>query len=517
MTPSGQPVRLSLRSGLLSASKALALAALGSCAMGAASPQVTAVRFWSLGEVTRVAIETTAEASYHAERLDKPDRLFLDLAGVRRQDGTRGLQVIPVGDRLVKQIRIALMQANTTRVVLDLAAPAEYSISQLKNPDRIMIELRLAGQGTPAPPARSVTGSHTLSEPAPPPAEPTPTPFAPPRVVPPAPIPMAPAARWPKPAPLSTPEPIARSTPPPAMKQPPVAKQPPVSKQPPVAVAAAPRAVSKPDDTGTMSASEAAETALAAKRDSHGDRSLIRTLGLKLDRVVIDPGHGGHDTGTIGPTGLMEKNLVLDVAKRLGALITQRLGSEVIYTRADDAFVSLEERTRLANDKKADLFLSIHANSSQTTRIAGSETFYLNFTTSPDALEVAARENATSMTSIHELQTLVQKIALNEKVQESRELASIVQRALYSGLPRNRSFRNRGVKKAPFVVLIGAQMPSVLAEIAFVSNPKDEALLKRPDYRAKIAEALLKGVSQYADALSHLEVARQRQAASQTQ
>ncbi len=226
--------------------------------------------------------------------------------------------------------------------------------------------------------------------------------------------------------------------------------------------------------------------------------------------MVIDPGHGGHDTGTIGPTGFMEKELVLDVAHRLGALITQRLGSEVVYTRSDDTFIPLEERTNIANDKKADLFLSIHANSSQLPHIAGSETFYLNFTTSEEALEVAARENATSQTSIHDLQTLVQRIALNEKVQESRELANILQRAMYSGLPRNRSFKNRGIKKAPFVVLIGAQMPSVLAEIAFLSNPKDESLLKKPDYRQKVAEALFRGVSQYADALSHLQVARQR-------
>jgi N-acetylmuramoyl-L-alanine amidase len=510
MSTTGQTVRSAFRPGLLSASKALLLAALGSCAVGAASPQVTAVRFWSLGDVTRIAIETTQEASYHAERLDHPDRVFLDLQGVRRQEGTHGLQVIPVGDKLVKQIRIAMVQADIVRVVLDLETYAEYSISQLRNPERIMIELRLAGQGTPTPPARSVTGSRTLVEPAPErPAveQPAETPAEPPRVVPPAPIPLAPAAKWPKPVPLATPEPVAvaRNTPPPA--RPPARHHtaaPSATPKPPEVAASTP-----PRDTG--------EKALAAKRDSRGDRSLIRALGLKLDRVVIDPGHGGHDTGTIGPTGLMEKDLVLDVAKRLGALIAQRLGSEVIYTRTDDTFVPLEERTRLANDKKADLFLSIHANSSRTSRIGGPETFYLNFTTSADALEVAARENATSTTSIHELQDLVQKITLNEKVQESRELANIVQHALYNGLPRNRSLRNRGVKKAPFVVLIGAQMPSVLAEIAFVSNPKDEALLKRPDYRQKIAEALLKGVSQYADALSHLEVARQRQAASQNQ
>ena len=502
-----------LRSARLPALKALALlAALAACSM-AASPQITAVRFWSLGEVTRVAIETDSEAQYHVERIDSPDRIFLDLTGVRRQPGTRGMQVIPVNDRLLKQIRIALAQPGVIRVVLDLEARADYSISQLTNPDRIMIELRMAGHGTAMPPEHSITGSHVIEQ-SPPEPTPAPTPLPPIRVSPgsalrpePPKIVMAAATGVSSTEPrasasgLPSPTPVRRRpAPPPAVKPEPVV----IAKAEPDPVAP----ITRPPSSAVPAAPE--ETALAAKRDSHGDRSLIRALGLKLDRVVIDPGHGGHDTGTIGPTGFMEKELVLDVAHRLGALITQRLGSEVVYTRSDDTFIPLEERTNIANDKKADLFLSIHANSSQLPHIAGSETFYLNFTTSEEALEVAARENATSQTSIHDLQTLVQRIALNEKVQESRELANILQRAMYSGLPRNRSFKNRGIKKAPFVVLIGAQMPSVLAEIAFLSNPKDESLLKKPDYRQKVAEALFRGVSQYADALSHLQVARQR-------
>jgi N-acetylmuramoyl-L-alanine amidase len=255
--------------------------------------------------------------------------------------------------------------------------------------------------------------------------------------------------------------------------------------------------------------------ALAAQRDSHGDRSMIRALGLKLGRVVLDPGHGGQDAGTIGPGGLEEKTLVLDVAQRLGVLITQRLGSEVVFTRTDDTYVPLEARTALANEKRADLFLSIHANSSKLRGISGSEAYFLNFTTSASALEVAARENASSEQSIHELQSLLQKIALKEKVQESREFAATIQRSLYAGLWDAKGIKNRGVKQAPFVVLIGAQMPSVLAEIAFLSNPKDEAQLKRPEYRQKVAEALYKGVSQYAGTLSHFQVARGKGAEGQ--
>jgi N-acetylmuramoyl-L-alanine amidase len=228
-------------------------------------------------------------------------------------------------------------------------------------------------------------------------------------------------------------------------------------------------------------------------------------LGLKVGRIVLDPGHGGHDTGTIGPGGLKEKDLVLDIALRLGQLITERMGAEVIYTRTDDTFVPLETRTEIANEAKADLFLSIHANSSRLRTAAGPETFYLNFTTDPNALEVAARENAPSTRSIHELQDLVLKIARKEKVQESREFAASIQKALYSGL---RSGKNRGVKKAPFVVLIGAQMPSVLVEVAFLSNPREERLLKQPDYRQRLAEALYRGLFQYASTLSHFQLAR---------
>jgi N-acetylmuramoyl-L-alanine amidase len=510
MRPASFVVPARFRSGLLSASM---LAILAGHALAQTSlPRITAVRFWSLGEVTRVAIETDGEAAYHAERIDTPDRLFLDLTGVRRPAGTHGVQVIPVGDGLVKQIRIAAMQPGVTRVVMDLTGAHEYSVSQLTTPDRIIVELHMAGQGPGAPPVRSVTGSHSLAEPLETPAPPKPEVRAERRSepLPPAPPKLeAVPVKKPETTLASKAEPRADARPD-GLAAPFV--PPPAARRQPAPLPEPPRIA---PERAKLDSKAPFEAALAAQRNSNGDRSLIRTLGLKLDRVVLDPGHGGHDTGTIGPGGFMEKNLVLDVAKRLGKLVTAKLGSEVVYTRSDDTFIPLEERTQIANDRKADLFLSIHANSSRTPKIAGSETFYLNFSTSEDALEVAARENATSQTSIHELQTLVQKITLNEKVQESREFASIVQKALYAGIPRNRTQKNRGVKKAPFVVLIGAQMPSVLAEIAFLSNPRDESLLKRPEYRQRIAEALFKAISQYSAALSHFQVARQQPSASQ--
>jgi N-acetylmuramoyl-L-alanine amidase len=253
--------------------------------------------------------------------------------------------------------------------------------------------------------------------------------------------------------------------------------------------------------TADLEIREAAPTA-------HGDRSLIRALGLKIGRIVIDPGHGGHDTGTIGPNGLEEKDLVLDVGRRLGKLLETRLGAEVVYTRKDDTFIPLETRTAIANKQRADLFISIHANSSHDSAARGVETYYLNFTSSPEALEVAARENAVSEKSIYELQDLVKKIALKEKIEESREFAGDVQESLHNGLAaKSPAIRDRGVKKAPFIVLIGANMPSILAEISFVSNPTDEHRLETGEYRQQIADSLYRGIARYANGLSGVKVA----------
>jgi N-acetylmuramoyl-L-alanine amidase len=251
-------------------------------------------------------------------------------------------------------------------------------------------------------------------------------------------------------------------------------------------------------------------------RVSEGERSLTRALGLKINRVVIDPGHGGFDQGTVGRHTLTEKDLVLDVAKRVGKLIEERMGSEVLYTRSDDTFIPLHARTELANQKKADLFLSIHANSSPHPKIGGIEVYYLNLTRSPDALDLAARENASSEKSVFELRDLIQTITMQDKVEESRDFASKVQGSLQTFETKyNPVAKNRGVKKAPFVVLIGASMPSILAEIGFLSNAREEQLLKRSDHRQRLAEALYQGLSRYAQSLSHFQVAQRASAGSQ--
>jgi N-acetylmuramoyl-L-alanine amidase len=233
-----------------------------------------------------------------------------------------------------------------------------------------------------------------------------------------------------------------------------------------------------------------------------GSYSLARQLGLGARRIVVDAGHGGHDPGSIGPAGLQEKELVLDVALRLERLLRTELGAEVLLTRAGDVFIPLEERTAIANSKGADLFLSIHANSSRNSRSRGVETYFLNFAADPHAEEVAARENAISAGTLKDLQNLVKAITLNSKIDESRDFAASVQEAVLGNLrlhdPR---LPDRGVRTAPFYVLIGANMPSVLSEISFVSHPEDEKRLREAAHRQRIAEGLLAGVRAYLQAL----------------
>jgi N-acetylmuramoyl-L-alanine amidase len=486
--------------------------------------KVTAVRFWSLGDVTRISIEVSSEFKYHAERLSEPDRLFFDVQGARPGMVEKGMHVIPVGDALLKQIRVAETQPGVTRVVLDVEAqtPAvTYTASQLSDPDRLMVELRLAS------PAPSITGSVSgakilsqapLSSLAPDleaastvaakpvvAAKPAPRQFhAPPEdpTAPKSPDPSAAAIaamNLPKLEILTPPALVAsaKPIPPPASGR--IVLLPPPDQQASVA----------PQASLSTTPPKPHSEPLPAKANAAGDHSLTRALGLKLGRVVIDAGHGGNDAGTHGPSGLLEKDVVLDVAMKLGALLQERLGSEVVYTRSDDTYIPLEERTRIANDRKADLFLSIHANSSPYRTVGGVETYYLNFTTSKAALDLAAKENASSQSSIFDLKDVLAKIAMKDKIDESREFASTIQNSLFAlSNKNNAAAKNRGIKKAPFVVLIGASMPSVLAEIGFLTNATDEALLKKPEHRQKIAEALYKGVASYADSLSHFQMAK---------
>ena len=242
-----------------------------------------------------------------------------------------------------------------------------------------------------------------------------------------------------------------------------------------------------------------------------GGLSIARQLGLGVSRIVIDPGHGGHDPGAKGED-TTEAELVLDVALRLEKMLGKMPGVEVVLTRRDNQFVALQERTAIANREGADLFLSIHANASAVPSARGVETYFLNFASNQNAAAVAARENATSEQNMGVLQDVVKAIALNSKRDESRDFATYVQREMLESLRgANKTIKDLGVKQAPFVVLIGASMPSVLAEISFLTNPQEAKLLRSSGYRQRIAQALFEGIKDYQTSLKSAAATTQQQ------
>jgi N-acetylmuramoyl-L-alanine amidase len=465
-------------------------------------PRVRRIRASLNGDATRVTIDLENSVEFASGKIANPERIFFDLHGARLTPEVARDSIHVEGD-LLAAVRVAQNHAGVVRVVLDVNGVKDYNATLINNPPQLVIDLY--GNSFGAEPAQTASAKR------------------PQKVVAEDPSKNETAASS-----------GARQGQTVAAKN---------SGDPPAAASDAPPAAnSKTVVTGTLDRSSAEASSTPSPRNAlpsakngkskslksgspsekpdlirpasipqptrDGQSTLTRTLGLKIGRIVIDPGHGGHDTGTIGPTGLMEKDLCLDVALRLGKIIEQRLpGADVIYTRSDDTFVPLEERTNIANQAKADLFISIHANSSRDSGARGIETYYLTLKGSAEAMEVAARENATAQEGVHDLENLVKKIAQTEKIDESKEFAEDIQESLSKRmLHAGKSVKNRGVRKAPFVVLIGADMPSILTEISFLSNPADEKLLKQPEQRQKVAEGLFQGISSYLENMNSMTV-----------
>lgn len=221
--------------------------------------------------------------------------------------------------------------------------------------------------------------------------------------------------------------------------------------------------------------------------------TIARQLGLGIKKIVIDPGHGGEDPGAIGPGGIPEKEITLDIALKLKALLEQNSDLKVVLTRDKDVYVPLEVRTAIANSERADLFISIHANSTRNRNVSGFEVYTLNFTKDPHAIEIAASENAVSSKTIGELESLIKKIIMNTKKEESVNLAKSIE----SNFTKVTRVKSLGVKEAPFYVLIGAEMPSVLIEVGFLSNINDRERLCSENFRKNIAEGLFNGILSY--------------------
>jgi len=424
-----------------------------------------------LPDGVRLVVELESEVAYHQEEIANPRRLFFDLKNVKTVPALQDTS-LKFDDDVVKEVRLGRHPQNTTRLVVDLDGVSGYTVYPLYGPYRLVIDLRRSSAAAHVP-APAVGAS------APPPAMPAKAiaaVFAPP--------PMAPPKSEAPVMPVSTAARPSMPTPPP----------------PPIA-ATVDRSETKP--LPSKAAAPSSLPPVAPMANSNGTFSLSRQLGLGVSRVVIDAGHGGHDPGAHG-NGVNEAELTLDVALRLQKLL-EKAGVEVVMTRDTDVFIPLEERTAIANREGADLFLSIHANASRNVAAHGVETYFLNFATNPEAEAVAARENATSGQPMHSLPDIVKAIALNNKINESRELAETVQKSMVKRLaPKNRALKDLGVKQAPFVVLIGAAMPSVLAEISFVTNKQDGTLLKTQGYRQQIAQALMEAVQNYQQSLKRL-------------
>lgn len=466
-------------------------------------PRVRRVRAAANGDATRVTIDLEDSVQFVSKRIANPDRIFFDLHAARLTPEVARAN-IHVDGGLLTAVRVAQNHAGVVRVVLDVKGVKEYSALLTSNPTQLLIDLY--GSSPAAEPVRTARAKTTQKSAEPDSKE----------------NPTAPSGGTRSEQTIAANN-SAGDAGPASVQQ---AANPNraingaisgsngssagsqtsagIRNSLPSAKNARSRAVkaagnSKPD---------LVQPASTPLRTRDGQSTLTRTLGLKIGRIVIDPGHGGHDTGTIGPSGLMEKDLCLDVALRLGKIVEQRLpGADVLYTRSDDTFIPLEERTNIANQAKADLFISIHANSSRDQGARGIETYYLNLKGSAEAMEVAARENATAQGGVHELQDLVKKIAQTEKIDESKELAEDIQDSLAKRIQKSgKTIRNRGVRKAPFVVLIGADMPSILTEISFLSNPADEKLLKQPEQRQRVAEGLYQGMVSYLQSMNSVTV-----------
>ena len=463
------------------------------------------IRHWTTSDYTRIIIDLDAQTKFTRTRIDHPDRIFFDISNARLSKELLNKTFV-VSDEFLKQVRVAQNRSDVVRVVLDFAAIGDYAVFELHDPYRIVVDIH-GVRNEKAKTERSGIAVAQGEEPREKPIPMTPLPAPEPKQTQTAKVstpPPPPASRGEK-TPL-----IVEEIPATPAKPAPAKPAPAEIKSTSTAKAEEPKAAkTKPTEPLHSTSSDTPAPPKTAERTSRGDRTLTRVLGLKIGRIVIDPGHGGHDTGTVGRGGLMEKDLVLKVAHDLKKLLEDKLGAEVILTRNDDTFVSLEERTAIANQASADLFVSIHANSSTSRVTSGVETYYLDFARSDSEREVAARENATNVRNVRDLQSLVRMLQ-DEKSKESRELAAIVQKKLYGGARQLfPTARNRGVRSAPFVVLIGANMPSVLAEVAFISNPRDEKVLKQDANRVQLAQALFAGIESYMKTLGS-EMARNR-------
>ena len=445
-----------------------------------AAAQLTAIRREAIPGAVRVTIELDRETAFREDRLDGPPRVFLDFSNTNAAVTLTDRSMSFDGDA-VRHVRVGRPTPGVTRVVLDLDGAARYSVYPLYGPFRLVIDVERAAVAAARP---------SLAGPAPRPVERGAARGAPPRST----VAAAPALL---PSRAASPARELTSGAAEPRPTPGASWLPDVLPARTIAAAVASATRTAGPALAAPPAERPAASLAVPSMNTAGGYSLSRQLGLGISRVVIDPGHGGHDPGA-KVKGLNEADIVLDISQRLEKLLKRQPGVEVVLTRRSNVYVPLEERTAIANREGADLFLSVHANASENPKARGLETYYLNFAPSPEAERIAARENAGAARTMHALPEIVKAIALNNKIDESRDFAAIVQTSLVDRLRRsNRNTRDLGVKQAPFMVLIGATMPSILAEVSFITNDDESRLLKTSAYRQQIADALFQGIQRH--------------------
>ncbi len=400
---------------------------------------VLPVKYWSSESYTRVVIMASGPVNYKEVLLEKtpknPRRLYIDFKKSYIEPQYRA--PVPIEDGLLRRIRTGQFSPDTVRVVLDIESIGSYKIFSLPKPFRVVIDVR----------GKTDKSQAALSS----------------RIK------------------LSTEKKKNFHN---------DARQQPMNQN--IVVL---RDQKKVD---VSRANRQPQNIRAKVRGDNGAPSLAQQLGLGVKKIVIDPGHGGKDPGAMA-FGMKEKDIVLSLAKKLSPVLSRKLGCEVLLTRTSDIFIPLEERTAIANTEGADLFVSLHINAHPSANVRGLETYYLNLSTNAEAMRVAAMENATSTHQLSDLQDILSDIMKNSKIEESARLAQQVHNSILVEANRQgfSGIKNLGVKQAPFYVLIGAQMPAILIEVAFISNPKDVANLSNPDFIKMLTQEIATGIRNY--------------------
>ncbi len=493
--PAAAPVAATTASARTVAAAASAAAAPPSSIVA----QITEIRFWSTVDYTRVVIDLDREVPFTHNEVDHPYRIYLDFSRTILSAAVKGKD-FAVGDSYLDRIRVGQYQLGVARVVLDFKQKGSLTVFTLYEPFRVVVDIRDLDKGqslderkrrlaklyresqdketSPAERPASASAGGNTSAPAPPTAK----------------------------SAAATPDNQAPVTP-----APPAAK-PAAQPTPPAGTAAAKPATEhpKPAGNGTQAhapsgAPDSAGPLPPPKPNLDGRRSLTRILGMKVGKIVIDPGHGGKDTGSIGYGGIREKDVTLAIAKKLKAELESRLNIEVLLTRETDVFLPLEQRTAMANVENADLFVSLHANASKNAKAAGIETFYLGLTRDSRTQLLAAVENASAQQNLSQLEDVIKKITMYEKEKESRDFATKVHRKMISAVRKlEPSVRDRGVKKAPFVVLIGTEIPAILLEIGFISNKREAQIISQAASQSRVAQSISLGIEDYLAGLGTL-------------